>query len=425
MASPDLADLTPETRNAYDQLVAKAQAKGITLTTNSAFRTYEDQRQLYANYQAGRAGQPLPYPDRGPVALAARPGYSPHEFGVAFDVSPHGGSLAELNAMAPGLGLTTVAGDPGHFQLAGWHGGQAAPDVPATQTADAPGTTINTTGPSRPVTPTPGPTLFAGVNPDARGMRNNNPGNLISSSKWVQGLPGYKGSDGKFAIFDTPQHGAAALDANLANYASKGINTPFGVASTWAPASDNNNPNSYGAQIAKGLGVGLNDKIDLTDPTIRSKIANSIALVENGPGKSTGVQVAYAGSGGAGTPATPATPATPTPSVGNAIASLTQQAGDNDLAKTMTQQPKPQGGGGPDQGQAMQMQQMASAGNPRQQLIQMQAQQLAAQLQQRAQQPLSWGTAPYGSGAGLVSTVPMAGQMPPGVTLNSMGGQYV
>ena len=77
-----------------------------------------------------------------------------------------------------------------------------------------------------------------------RDDERNNPGNIINGP-WAQSLPGYKGTDGKFAIFDTPQHGVAALDQNLQNYASKGINTPFGVASTWAPASDNNNLNSW------------------------------------------------------------------------------------------------------------------------------------------------------------------------------------
>jgi hypothetical protein len=134
VADANLSGLTPETSDALSRLTAGAQARGITLHVNSAFRTYQDQQQLYANYQAGRAGQPLPYPDRGAVALAARPGYSPHEFGVAFDVSPNDPSrLGEVNALAPGLGLTTVAGDPGHFQLASWKGGQAAPDVPASQ----------------------------------------------------------------------------------------------------------------------------------------------------------------------------------------------------------------------------------------------------------------------------------------------------
>jgi hypothetical protein len=59
----------------------------------------------------------------------------------------------------------------------------------------------------------------------------------------------------------------------------------------------------------------------------------------------------------------------------------------------------------------------AMGGMARQQQLQMQAAQLAAQVRARAAQPLSWGTAPPGSGVGQLAPPP------PGVTLNSMGGQ--
>jgi hypothetical protein len=199
------------------------------------------------------------------------------------------------------------------FSQAGDETPAANANAAANTTAAAPGgpqgTTINSTGLARPATPTPSPTpMFAGLNPDARGMKNNNPGNLIDNA-WTQSLPGYKGSDGKFAIFDTPQHGAIALDTNLAHYGTKGIDTPLGIASTWAPASDNNNPNSYGGQIAKSLGVGLNDKININDPAIRSKVGQAIGLVENGPGKSTGFTVGV----GAPTASTSTPPPAPGP----------------------------------------------------------------------------------------------------------------
>ena len=58
---------------------------------------------------------------------------------------------------------------------------------------------------------------FGGLNPNARGMKNNNPGNLEDNA-WTQSLPGYVGTDGRFAQFATPQAGMAALDHNLAGY---------------------------------------------------------------------------------------------------------------------------------------------------------------------------------------------------------------
>ena len=124
---------------------------------------------------------------------------------------------------------------------------------------------------------------LGGVNGSSRGMRNNNPGNLEANG-WTSNLPGYKGTDGRFAIFDTPEHGVAAMDANLQGYARKGINTPLAIASTWAPGSEQgNNPGSYGGAIARALGVGLNDKIDMSDPATRAKVESAMALVENGP----------------------------------------------------------------------------------------------------------------------------------------------
>ncbi len=144
---------------------------------------------------------------------------------------------------------------------------------------------------------------LGGVNGSSRGMRNNNPGNLEANG-WTSNLPGYKGTDGRFAIFDTPEHGVAAMDANLQGYARKGINTPLAIASTWAPGSEQgNNPGSYGGAIARALGVGLNDKIDMSDPATRAKVESAMALVENGPGGATNPG---AGAGGAGGPPSPA-----------------------------------------------------------------------------------------------------------------------
>lgn len=132
------------------------------------------------------------------------------------------------------------------------------------------------------------PDPLAGLNPNARGMKNNNPGNLEDNS-WTQSLPGYTGTDGRFAQFDTPQHGLSALDQNLQSYGAKGVNTPLTIAAKWAPGSEaGNDPTSYGSVIAKSLGVGLNDPIDMTDPGVRSKITSAITQVENGSAATAG-----------------------------------------------------------------------------------------------------------------------------------------
>jgi hypothetical protein len=153
-----------------------------------------------------------------------------------------------------------------------------------------------------------------------RGIRNNNPGNLIDN-EWTRSLPGYIGSDGKFAKYATPHDGITAMDRNLQSYARKGIDTPLGIANRWAPAGDgSNDPNAYAGSIAKTLGIGPNDKIDMSDPATRERLAHGMAIVENGPsatdffnGKITGTPSAGSPSVGASASAAPLAPGGGTP----------------------------------------------------------------------------------------------------------------
>ena len=145
-----------------------------------------------------------------------------------------------------------------------------------------------------------------------RGLRNNNPGNLESNA-WTASLPGYEGSDGRFAVFDSAADGNAALDRNLLSYARQGVSTPRTIAAKWAPGSEAaNNPASYGASIASALGVGQNDKVDLSDPDTRAKIAKAITRVENGPAEvASGGGGAPVAQGGGNRPIVPQVPLPP------------------------------------------------------------------------------------------------------------------
>lgn len=73
-----------------------------------------------------------------------------------------------------------------------------------------------------------------GSQPGDRSVRNNNPGNL-EASPWTQSQPGFVKSDGRFAIFDTPENGSAAAHALLQNYHNQGLNTLNAIAAKWAP----------------------------------------------------------------------------------------------------------------------------------------------------------------------------------------------
>ena len=115
-----IATLLPEVRPLARALVHKAAAMGIQIRIISGFRTYEAQAALYAQ------GRTSP----GRVVTNARPGYSNHNFGIAFDVGVFEGSryLGEspkykaVGALGMDIGLEwggswkTLVDEP-HFQL--------------------------------------------------------------------------------------------------------------------------------------------------------------------------------------------------------------------------------------------------------------------------------------------------------------------
>ena len=110
----------PAFGDVMEKVRAAAAAKGIKTHYISGVRSQADQQQLYANYQAGLRGQPLPYPERGRVPLAAIPGTSLHERGLAADVEADDPSQqAMLRQIGNQFGLVTKGNaDPNHFELA-------------------------------------------------------------------------------------------------------------------------------------------------------------------------------------------------------------------------------------------------------------------------------------------------------------------
>lgn len=112
-----------------------------------------------------------------------------------------------------------------------------------------------------------------------RGIRNNNPGN-IEDGTFARALPGYKGSDGRFAIFESPDHGLQAMDALLTSYGRRGLKSVNDVVSRWAPSLDGNNVGAYAQFVANG--GDPNAPIDLNNPEVRRGVALRMAQFENG-----------------------------------------------------------------------------------------------------------------------------------------------
>ncbi|EAT8440927.1 hypothetical protein ACFGRG_002821 [Salmonella enterica] len=119
-----------------------------------------------------------------------------------------------------------------------------------------------------------------GENGDARGIRNNNPGNLEYSktNPWV----GQTGDDGRFAKFETPEHGIRALGRNLLSYQRQGIDTVNDIINRWAPPSDNNNTEAYIQAVCAQLGVTPDQPLDASNPDTLKALCASIIQHENG-----------------------------------------------------------------------------------------------------------------------------------------------
>lgn len=148
-----------------------------------------------------------------------------------------------------------------------------------------------------------------------RGIRNNNPGN-IEDGPFAKSQRGYKGSDGRFAVFDTPDSGAAAQGSLLRSYGARGINNVEGIVNRWAPPSENDT-GGYVQFVAQRLGVDPKAQLDLSDERVLSRLQQAMADKENGEGGSLAAMsdaelMASLGGGGGAKPRGPA-PGLPAP----------------------------------------------------------------------------------------------------------------
>ncbi|EBR4950862.1 hypothetical protein C2433_10835 [Salmonella enterica] len=122
-----------------------------------------------------------------------------------------------------------------------------------------------------------------------RGVRNNNPGNLVASN---QGWDGELTSDGKFSRFDTPEHGIRALAKNMRTYQNRhDLNTVSQMISKFAPPEDHNDTATYIKAVSGMMGVDPEQHIDTSDAGTLTKLVNSIITVENGSNPYTSQQI--------------------------------------------------------------------------------------------------------------------------------------
>ena len=114
----------------------------------------------------------------------------------------------------------------------------------------------------------------------ARGLRDNNPGNLRpGAQKWL----GEIAPDSGYCCFDMPEHGIRAMAKNVLAYQTKhGLSTIRGIITRYAPAVDSNDTEAYIAAVASDAGLGADATLDLNDASVLSSLVLAIIRHENG-----------------------------------------------------------------------------------------------------------------------------------------------
>lgn len=115
----------------------------------------------------------------------------------------------------------------------------------------------------------------------ARGLSNNNPGNIrISDTK-------YKGEiqpsrDKAFKQFETMAYGYRAMFMLLYTYQKRhGLHTIRQMISRWAPPTENHTEN-YIRSVAQGAGINADDGIETLTKNTMVPIVAAMSRMENG-----------------------------------------------------------------------------------------------------------------------------------------------
>lgn len=114
-----------------------------------------------------------------------------------------------------------------------------------------------------------------------RGMRNNNPGNIVITSRAWSGKIPTGNTDGRFEQFKAYYYGVAAMIILLRdNYIAAGRNTIRTILQRYAPSFENDT-NAYAAKVAQLTGWSQDKKIGTGKEEIR-KLVQAMAKIENG-----------------------------------------------------------------------------------------------------------------------------------------------
>ncbi len=117
-----------------------------------------------------------------------------------------------------------------------------------------------------------------------RGIRNNNPGNIVYSSanNWQGKVPYADNQDSNkhFEQFVEMKYGVRALMRLLIHDINAGKNTAATLISSYAPSFENNT-GAYINSVISIIGFGIYEVLDLSEETIVG-LCHAIITVENG-----------------------------------------------------------------------------------------------------------------------------------------------
>lgn len=117
------------------------------------------------------------------------------------------------------------------------------------------------------------------MNNMTRGLRNNNPANIVRGSRWL-GLTQVQ-PDIKFCSFSSTNYGVRALLYLLVKYYKEyHLISVKDIINRFAPSSDGNDTESYINYVCGCLGVSDNEDLNLNF-TVLYSLAKSICRIES------------------------------------------------------------------------------------------------------------------------------------------------
>jgi hypothetical protein len=117
---------------------------------------------------------------------------------------------------------------------------------------------------------------------DARGIRNNNPGNIRWRDNWLGLIPEQQRTDTAFCQFVSPEYGIRAMMIILNHYLIQhGLNTIAGIIHRWAPPEENDTQ-AYINSVVTVTGISAHKQINVTDSMTMLKLVQAIIVHENG-----------------------------------------------------------------------------------------------------------------------------------------------